>query len=58
MTKVGGSRKCHLRRCLASSEWNVEGGRQCVVWLDFFFFFFFFLLLDLVIFCLDCWVDG
>jgi len=32
----------YLRRCATTSEWNVEGGRQCVVWLVSWFSFGYF----------------
>ena len=43
-----------LCRCLTTSQWNVEGGRQYVAWLAFFFYF---LLLVLPFAWID-WVDG
>lgn len=50
--------RCDLRRCVAASEWNVEGGRQCVVMAgSLICFFFLFLWLKYTILT-DCWVDG
>ena len=35
-----------LCRCLATSKWNVEGGRQRVMWLVFLVFFMVILMDD------------
>ena len=48
LTKSRPSWRGTLRRCVATSEWNVEGGRQCVEMAGVF----------LVLFWLDVWIDG
>ena len=49
MTDNTHSWRSALCRCVVTSEWNVEGGRQCVEVAGVFSGFFFWL---------DVWIDG